>query len=183
MEKKEFLARMFVVFEDRGLKEPKEFWINELWRNINEIPSDSINKGFNRIMNISSAEWNKTYGFGGKPAISDWIVFFSGKKKLTQDQIASAECEKIMQSAKNGWSSGKFDNKTTQKVVNSFARGIKTIHFEVFDTYNPDPKDRNWYKKDLVSKWQDLDNMADLKTPALLDDKVKALLPNIKLNK
>lgn len=154
-----------------------------VYEQIKNMSDEEFNQGINRILSMTRIQWSEKYDYGKTPAIADWSNLLSGKKKLTQDQIASAECEKVMQSAKHAWSSGKFDNRITQKVVDSFTRGIKTIHFELFDTYNPNPKDRNWYKKDLVSKWQDLDNMADLDTPALLDDKVKALLPNIKLNK
>ena len=183
MNKKEFLARMFIIFEDRGLKEPKEFWINELWKHIEKIDHNAVIKGFSKIMSIGSAEWNKTYGFGGKPSITDWMGFFSSKKRLTIEQIASAECEKILYEARYAFSSHIFKNEITQKVVDSFANGIKTIHFEVFDTYNTNPKDKGWYKKNLVSKWLDYNNMIDLDTPMMIDKKVKTLLPNIKINK
>lgn len=154
-----------------------------VYEQIKGMSDEGFKQGVNKILSMNREQWSEKYNYGKTPVIADWIELLSGKKQLTQEQIASAECEKIMYEARYSFSSHVFENKTTQKVVNSFSRGIKTIHFEVFDTYNTSPKDRNWYKKDLVSKWLDYNNMIDLDTPMTIDDKVKALLPNIKLNK
>jgi len=79
MNSKEFISRIYIIFEDRNLKQPSEGWIVALFEKCKLIPDDDLNKGFDSIMSIPSEEWNRSYGFGGKPAITDWINFFTNR--------------------------------------------------------------------------------------------------------
>jgi hypothetical protein len=152
-----------------------------VYEQIKSMSDEEFNQGINRILLMTSEKWSEKYNYGKIPAIADWTELLSGKKKLTLNEIASAECEKIMYEARYGFSSHVFENETTRKVLSCFPRGIKTIHYDCFDSYNSSPKDKGWYKKDLVNKWLDLHNVKEIEFMRI-DEKVKAL-PNIKLNK
>jgi len=133
----------------------------------------------NLIMNKTKEDFAEIFGFGGIPAPADFVKFFGGKikKELTIEEIAATECEKIMYEARYGFSEHVFENETTKKVLSCFAKGIKTIHYDCFDIYNPSPKDKNWYKKDLIKKWIDMYNAKDVDI-IMIDEREKALLPS-----
>ena len=48
----------------------------------NQITDEKLQAATMKILQeVTMDAWNKKYGFNGKPAIADWLEFFSGKKK------------------------------------------------------------------------------------------------------
>jgi len=63
--------------------QPTSEWMKLIFRSINDKTSDQIFK--HRIGEIlftkKSSEWNKDFGFGGKPALADCLEMFCVKRK------------------------------------------------------------------------------------------------------
>lgn len=176
MNKEQFAQQIFLVFEDRSLKIPSVAWIGALYSQSQQFSDEQINKGFHKVMSTSAEDWNKKYGFGGKPAISDWVGFMSGNKKMSPEQEASIEADRIINHAEYYYGNDTlFDNPYTNACVKIFG-GLGKIKFKLFDKYNPKPGDRDWTHKRLKSIWLDcyegekIDN-----TPCLGNSAIKSL--------
>jgi len=155
MNKDQFAGQIFLIFEDRNLKVPSLNWIEALFLKIKDSPDDQLNKGFNKVMSISAEEWNKKYGFGGKPAIADWIEFFADKTTFTPEKEASIEVSRIINHAQYYYGNDTvFDNKTTNACIKTYG-GLGKINYELFDNYNPKRADRTWVAKELRDIWLD----------------------------
>lgn len=117
----------------------------------------------NLILNKTKEDFAKMFGFGSVPAPADFVKFFGGniKKELEIEEIARQEVEKILYEARYSFSSYVFENETTKKVIFSFKNGLKTIHFDLFDTWNDNKKQMSFYKKDLIEKWLAYHKMED----------------------
>lgn len=184
MNKAEFAKKIFLVFEDRNIKEPSATWLDMVFESVKNIDSAAINQGFQAIFSISQKQWNEEYGFGGKPSISDFIGFFDLKNKPKSiEEIAKLEVEKILYESRYAFSAWKPENPTTIAVINSFPRGLKTIHFELFDTCNSNKKNQSFFKKELIEKWLNFHDMRKVSNENLrLDCEVVRALPNLKIN-
>ena len=118
----------------------------------NRISDEEFNTATNRYLTEVTMEiWNKKYGFNGKPAIADWLEFFTGNKKLTLDEQAKIQVERIIDEAKYP-ENVIFDNEFTNATVATYG-GLKKMNYDSFDNYNPSPKKREWLKKELVEIW------------------------------
>lgn len=151
-----------------------------VYEQVRNLSDEDFKNGVNRILSMTRTEWAEKYDYGKTPTIADWKNLLSGNKNLTEDQQASVECEKIMQQARYPFSSSKFDNPITQRVVDSFTYGLKTINYECHDSYNPNKLALGLMKRNLVEKWK---AFADMKTidSLKLEGKVKNLIPNLKI--
>lgn len=118
MNKKEFLKKIFVIFEDRNLKIPSEEWLDMLFRSVSKFSDEQINTGINTLMNISPDVWKERY-FNGKPPLNDWIRFFQGEQ-LGRDDIATLEVNKLLKHTPYYGSDVIFDNPTTNACLEAF---------------------------------------------------------------
>lgn len=94
--------------ENFGFKIGNEEWLEMLFRMIDKFSDEEIKYGFQEMCRITQDEWNKRYGYSGKPAIADWVNFFSLKRK---HDILN-ERDKKMEIAKNNSRKGIYTKKT-----------------------------------------------------------------------
>ena len=142
-----------------------------VYEQIKSMSDEEFNQGINRILSMTRTQWSEKYNYGKTPVIADWI------------ELLSIECKKMMREARFVYSNHVFKNKTTIKVINSLANGIKTIHDDCFDPWNYNKKNKWVYEYRLVEKWLAFANDKHVENYTITSNNVKALLPNIKLNK
>lgn len=152
MNKNTFANKIFIIFEDRGLKEPSVNWLNMLYGQCENLPDEKIDSGLKKIMSINQEEWNKKYGFGGKPALSDWLKFFNNDS-ASKEQYVLLEISRVLDHAQY-WCGTKVDfgDDITNAMVNKYG-GLGKIKFDLFDSYNPKPRSREWVVKELNELW------------------------------
>lgn len=152
MNKEEFKKRIKLILEDQNCNKPSNEWLDLLFSRINIFSDDEINRGFAKILMMSQDDWNKKYGFGGKPAISDWLVFFGKKPELPLEQQAKIQVERIIEYAK-GYPASKviFDNKTTNAVVRDY--GIGYIRNQLTNEWLDYAKGESTIRRELLDKW------------------------------
>lgn len=154
MNKQQFAKSILIIFEDRNLKIPSEDWLNSFFDKIKNIPDDKLISGFNKIMQIPAQEWNQRYGFGGRPAINDWLEFFNHEKSLTPEKEASLEIAKVMDYANYYFgNSVDFGNPFTNAAVKAYG-GIKKLAWDI-DKDNDNKRQREWVVKELRALWLD----------------------------
>jgi hypothetical protein len=152
MNKEQFLSEIYLIFEDRGIKEkPSKAWLKKLYDNIESLSELEFARGLKRINDISQEEWHNKYGFGGKPAISDWVAFFVGKKQSPEKQ-AIIEVARILDHAKYYLGNDViFENQFTNATVKKYG-GISKIAWDT-DKENDNPRPLEWVKKELIDLW------------------------------
>jgi hypothetical protein len=174
MNKDQFAGQIFLIFEDRSLKLPSVSWIEALYTQVAKFSDEQIAKGLDRVMKVSAEEWNKKYGFGGKPAISDWIEYLSDTKTLTTDKEASIEADRIINHAEYYYGNDTlFENAYTNACVKTYG-GLGKIKFQLFDSLNPKPSSREWIHKEIKRIWIDcFDGKKRDTTPCIGNSSVK----------
>lgn len=148
------------------------------------LTDENITEGTEKlILNMTKKDFTDMFGFGAIPAPADFVKFFGGsaEKEKTIEEIAELEVEKILHEARYAFTNWWPEYKTTIEVINSFPKGLKTIHFELFDVYNENKKNKSFYKKDLVQKWLSLHNLQK-EGKIAINDKMKKVLPNFNIN-
>lgn len=153
MDKKQFSTEIFIIFEDRGIKEmPSMPWLDKLYGKINDITELEFARGLKKINDISQEQWHKKYGFGGKPAMVDWINFFTGQSNQSPEQQAIIQVARILDYAsfylKNDVI---FDNEFTNATVKKYG-GMSKIAWEI-DKFNDNKRPREWVSKELKELW------------------------------
>ena len=153
MDKELFAGEIYLIFEDRGIKEqPSKAWLLKLYSEIGELSDLDFAKGLRRINIISQEEWHKKYGFGGKPAISDWVDFFLKNKTQAPEKQVIIEVARILDYAsfylKNDVI---FDNEFTNSTVKKYG-GMSKIAWDI-DKDNDSKRPREWVSKDLKEIW------------------------------
>ena len=174
MNKDQFATQIFLIFEDRGLKIPSVTWIEALYSQVNQFPDKQIAKGLGKVMAVTAEVWNKKYGFGGKPAIADWVEFISDKKTLSSEKEASIEADRIINHAEYYYGNDTlFDNPYTNATVKSYG-GLGKVKHQLFDSYNPKPNSRDWVHRELKRIWIDcLDSKKKDTTPCIGNSRIK----------
>ena len=152
MNNQEFASRIFLIFEDRNITLPSVNWIEALFLKCENFTDKQLADGFNKVMNISAADWNKTYGFGGKPNIQGWLEFFGAEKQASMDTIAALEVARILDYASYYYGNSVwFDNPTTNACVEVYG-GIGKIAWAI-DKTNDNKEDAKWVSKNLKEIW------------------------------
>lgn len=153
MDKKQFANVLFAIAENFNFKITNEFWVNQLFEASQKFSENELKKGFSKIMQITQEDWNKKYGYGGKPAIADWLIFFGADKPQDINSIAKMQVAKILIEADRYYGFNyKFENPITNAVVKRYG-GLKTIAWELFDKLNDKPKQKEWVAKALEESW------------------------------
>lgn len=122
-----------------------------VYEKLKDLSEEEFIKGFDRVMQITSEEWNKKYGFSGRPSLSSWLEFFKGKKQSPEDQ-AMIEVARILDYA--NYYTGRdviFDNEFTNATVKRYG-GISKIAWDIADDNN-NKRPLEWVRKELVEMW------------------------------
>lgn len=153
MNKNSFASQIYIIFEDRNIKkEPSKQWLSALYEKIKNTSEEQFKTGLEKIYIISQEEWNKKYGFGGKPALIEWINFFTEKKIIDSEQQAILQVANIMKYASFYLGNDVlFDNEFTNEAVNRYG-GIRRIAWDI-DKENKSPRSREWLEKELKELW------------------------------
>ena len=153
MNKEQFAGEIYLIFEDRGIKEqPSKAWLLKLYEETKELTELDFARGLKKINNISQEEWYKKYGFGGKPAMIDWIGFFTGSTKQSSEQQAIIQVARILDYASFYLGNDViFDNEFTNETVKK-SGGIVKIAWDI-NPDNPKIEPLKWVRKNLIDLW------------------------------
>lgn len=79
------------------------------------------------IISTTREDWNKKFGYGGKPAIADWLSFL-GKKVITPEQMAILELSTVKEIARKltNKQAFMFENGVTNAVIEELG-GLRKI--------------------------------------------------------
>lgn len=135
-----------------------ETYIELLHNSLKDITTDEIFiDACKYIINTTTREeWNKAYGYKGRPAIADWIKITDRKVAGDVNSEVSLLIEKANFYGSNSYDLPKFDNETTRAVAMEYYNGkprIFAIRFEVFDRFNEKRRDRAVVEKELKELW------------------------------
>lgn len=109
-------------------------WIKMLFRAASEFSDEDLKYGFQEMCRITQEEWNRRYGYGGKPAIADWVEFFEQRKKnevreeLDHRQYVALENTRRSIADGDGWNTGinrkeiEYDNSVSVEMMQGFLR-------------------------------------------------------------
>ena len=87
MNKLQFTAKINFIFEDKNIEKPSIEWLNGLYEKCKDIDERKFSKGVDKLISIPQDEWNKKYGFRGRPTIIDFVDSLSGERPLTDEQL------------------------------------------------------------------------------------------------
>jgi len=106
------------------------------------------------VLNVDNEEWNKIFGFNGKPSPAYFIKMIEGSGSLHSEQEqAEIEANKILvaiNSVKYGGGvimDNGFSNQTIYEMD-----GIANLRW-LLDEDNPNRRESHWLKKDLKEMW------------------------------
>ncbi len=78
---------------------------------------DEIVYGFNQLFSLKSEEYNKKYGYGGRPAVADLADLFTRRRKKVVELEKDKNLRIAIENAKNGISTRKaIENHNSVKV-------------------------------------------------------------------
>ena len=86
MDNKLFTTKIYYVFEDKNIQKPSIEWLKGLIDKCKSIDSDRFLTGIDKLISIPQDEWNKTYGFKGRPSIVDLVEILSGDRPLSDEE-------------------------------------------------------------------------------------------------
>lgn len=97
-----FSKNIELMAENFGFKISNEEWLEMLFRMVDKFSDEDIKYGFQEMCRITQEEWNKRYGYNGKPAIADWVNFFSLRSKHNILKEKDQKISIAVNNAKNG---------------------------------------------------------------------------------
>ena len=100
MTRNEFTKIIKTIFDDRNVQNLSSDWLNNLYEVCKGIDLRTAMIGANKLMNISSEDWNGLYGYRGKPSTCDLKTFLSGGKPTSIERRAESEVQKIIDQSK-----------------------------------------------------------------------------------
>ena len=176
MNKKDFANCLFTILDNFNCKTPTNMWLDQLYHQTSRFSDNELNKGFAKIFSMSLEDWNKKYGFGGKPAIADWLVFFGAEKPQDITSIAKMQVAKILIEADHFFGGNyQFENPVTNATVKRYG-GLRKLNWELFDSSNDKPKQKEWVVKEFVEIWlQCHDGKIFDDKPTILDPATKRI--------
>lgn len=118
--------------------------VNIIYEQCQELGDDDFKKATNQIIR----EGIELYGKLPKAAL---FLEKAGYKTFSPKEQANIEAERIIEAASYP-ATTLFDNEFTNAAVEAYG-GLRKIYFHLFDKFNPDPKKREWFKKELVEIW------------------------------
>ena len=88
-----FAKTIYFIFEDRNLEKPSKEWLGALYEKCKSTNQSSFNAGIEKLTTIPQEEWNKKYGFRGKPGIVDLVEILTGERPKTDAELEKAQVE------------------------------------------------------------------------------------------
>lgn len=67
-----------------------------------KFDDEDVRYGFNELFKKTTENWNKAYGYGGRPSIADWISYFQLKKRHEAISFKYNKIEVAIDNAKRG---------------------------------------------------------------------------------
>tara|TARA_R110000787_G_scaffold97515_1_gene201145 strand:+ start:22 stop:582 length:561 start_codon:yes stop_codon:yes gene_type:complete len=144
---------------------------------LKDLSDDDFSRGFNAMMSKTRQEWGEVYNYGKTPTVADWPNLWSVKRKLTTQDTAKMEVEKILDNSRHYSSKWQPDHPTTKRVLKS--QSLDQIHFDIHDRYNDNLKNKSFYTRDLIQKWLACNDLEADENLEIISS-VKRLLPNFK---
>ena len=145
-----------------------------IYEQLKHLSDNDFTQGFNSLMAKTRQEWSEQYDYGKTPTVADWPNLWLKKTPLKLKDQAAVEVEKILHEARYSFSSWKPNHEVTKKLLDSVS--LKTIHFDLFDTWNENHKNKDFYRKNLIERWIAFSSLVDEK-PLGLDSRVVKALP------
>ena len=108
------------------------------------------------ITTTTKEEWNKAYGYKGRPAIADWIKITNRKVAGDVNSEVALLIEKANFYGSNSYDLPKFENQITRAVAMEYYNSkprIFAIRFELHDRFNEKRRDRAVVEKELRELW------------------------------
>ena len=108
------------------------------------------------ITTTTKEEWNKAYGYKGRPAIADWIKITNRRVAGDVNSEVALLIEKANFYGSNSYDLPKFENEITRAVAMEYYNSkprIFTIRFELHDRFNEKRRDRAVVEKELKELW------------------------------
>lgn len=96
MDRKSFAEMIYLLAENFNF-EVSDMWLEMIYDVTNRFTDEEIIYARNKIVSVTQEEWNKKYGYGGKPAIADWVNFFNSKKIDDKKRLEHEKLEKAIQ--------------------------------------------------------------------------------------
>lgn len=128
-----------------------------IYQKCQNLSEDDLDESFNSIMRITQEDWNKKFGFGGKPAVADLLIMLgASKKEMSKEELATSEVLKMIDGFTNWQFSRKavlFDNEITQAALHKYGGAAKLSWDLAKD--NEKAKEVVWLKKELKEIWLD----------------------------
>ena len=177
MTRNEFTKIIKTIFDDRNVQNLSSDWLNNSYEVCKGIDLRTAMIGANKLMNISSEDWNGLYGYRGKPSTCDLKTFLSGGKPTSIERRAESEVQKIIDQSKywHDFSKTNFEDPVTQKVADNYGQnGLSSLHNDLFDTFNINRKNISFVKNDLIDTWLAYYDSSD--QPALLSTESKLFI-------
>jgi hypothetical protein len=123
-----------------------------VYEKIKDLSQEEFKKSINKILAMTQEDWNKKYGFGGKPAIADWLFFFTGNKAQTPERQAIIEVARILDYASYYLGNDVvFDNPFTNAAVKAYG-GITKVAWDI-NKDNETKRPSEWVVKELKDFW------------------------------
>lgn len=100
------------------------------------------------ILNMTKDEWNKKFGYGGRPAVADWLSFLN-KKAIPTEQMAIVELSTVKEIARNLTTDQAFlfENGTTNAVIEDLG-GLRKIEIILMSD-----KGSSFFENQFIKTW------------------------------
>ena len=146
-----------------------------IYEQLKDLSDDEFTKGFNAMMSKTRQEWGEVYNYGKTPTVADWPHLWGFKRKLTTEDTARLEVEKILDNSRHYSSKWEPEHPATKRVLKS--QSLDKIHFDLHDPWNDKPEKKSFYTKDLIEKWLAC-NDVEAEENLEIASSVKKMLPN-----
>ena len=99
MELKQFSSSIDIIADNFGFKIENKQWVTMLFNMAKNFTSEDLQYGFHELCRITGEEWNKKYGYRGKPPIADWVAYFQKRKVDDENNKRIEEAERKVKEA------------------------------------------------------------------------------------
>lgn len=67
-----------------------------------KFDDDEVTYGFNQLFSLKSEAYNKKFGYGGRPAVADWVDLFMKRRRKEIELINDKKRAIALNNARNG---------------------------------------------------------------------------------
>lgn len=132
MDLEQFEKKIKFLAENFGCNFGHPDWLETLMHFSRDFSDENIDFGFNQLARMTKEEWSKKYGYGGKPAIKDFLNSYGMNKKQEGEHdkaVISLKIAKLLATARtcNNYDFG-------DKVINDLVKqegGLTAINSKI----------------------------------------------------